>query len=197
MEEHQKFCGRETRQRKGRQDRGEQSQSKVDYFSKSWDTFRMRRINVGCLIDQTSVSTQQQSLFLTRLPLEIRFRIYLLVMPQHRRLWVQPVSDHGYDGHLEHFPCNKPPADTTWTPEAGHRCCIRIDNNFFEHVRASGIRPHHDSLALIQTCQQMYVSKLGRMFITTIDRINPDTSKPAASGHSASTTSQAWEPSPS
>jgi hypothetical protein len=197
MNEYQQLCGRENRQRKspnGRQDSGEQSRSKIDYFSRSLDEFRRRRINVGRVIDQTSVRTQQQSFFLTRLPLEIRFRIYLLVMPQHRRLWVRPVSEHGYDGHLEHFPCNKPPADTAWTSDAGHGCCIKINNNFFEHVRVSGIQPHHDSLALIRTCQQVYVPVLGSMFITLTNRVNLDTSKPVASGRFASTTSQACEP---
>lgn len=185
MNEHQGLCGREDRQRKGHTPEVDR-RSKDDYFSKSWDTFRRRRINVARVVDRASTSTQQQSFFLTRLPLEIRFRIYLLVMPRDRRLWVRPGSEHGYDGHLEHFPCNKPPEDTTWATAGAYRCCITANNNFFEHVQARGIQPHQDSLALIRTCQQVYAAVFSSLMRLLT---NLDTSKPAASGRFALTTS--------
>lgn len=103
------------------------------------------------MADETRVATQAQSSFFTRLPPEIRLCIYSLVMPQHRRLWVQPAAQ----GHVEHFPCRNVPVDTTRIAVRG-RCCAGTSNSFFGHVRANGIWPHQDSLALMQTCQQMY-----------------------------------------
>jgi hypothetical protein len=107
------------------------------------------------MADETQ-STPQTSLLFTRLPLEIRFRIYSLVMPPHRRLWVRPAPHDARHGRLEHFPCSKPPGDTSWIFARG-RCCTGVNNNFFEHVRANGVQPHEDSLSLMKTCQQMYV----------------------------------------
>jgi hypothetical protein len=105
-------------------------------------------IDVGRMADDTCIAAQDKSPFFTRLPREIRLCIYSLVMPPHRRLWVQPAA-HG----VEHFPCRNLPVDTTRIAVRG-RCCAATSNSFFEHVRANGIWPHQDSLALMQTCQQ-------------------------------------------
>ncbi|KAK3901821.1 hypothetical protein C8A05DRAFT_16042 [Staphylotrichum tortipilum] len=112
-------------------------------------------IDVGRLADEACIATQQQSPFFTRLPPEIRLYIYSLVMPQHRRLWVQPAAHGNEWGALEHFPCRNLPVDTTRIAVRG-RCCAVTNNSFFEHVRANGIWPHQDALALMQTCQQIY-----------------------------------------
>ena len=153
MDGQQIDCGRENRPQIWGSGTGQDGS-----FTRTWDAAAGRTIDVGLLIDESG-TPPQQSPFFTRLPLEVRFRIYSLAMPQHPRLWVRPASRHTFDGRLEHFPCRRPPEDTAWMAHGG-RCCIPVNNNFFEHVRATGVQPHQDSLALMRSCRQVYVLSL-------------------------------------
>ncbi|KAK4236800.1 hypothetical protein C8A03DRAFT_16586 [Achaetomium macrosporum] len=137
-----------------------------------------RTLTLRCPDGSNDIDTQQQSLLFARLPLEIRFRIYALVLPPHRRLWIRPVSqsapgpnDDETSGYLEHFPCNRPPTDTTWASPSWFRCCTQAHNGFFENMAVNGIRPHADSLALMQTCQQVYVETC-RLWTFCFDRLD-------------------------
>lgn len=145
MDGHQTICGRENRPQ----------EAQARHTEPKTDAARQRTISIECMADNTK-STRQTSLLFTRLPLEVRFRIYSLVMPPHRRLWVRPALHDTRSGRLEHFPCSKPPGDTSWIFSPG-RCCTGVKNNFFEHVRRHGVQPHKDSLSLMKTCQQVYV----------------------------------------
>jgi hypothetical protein len=143
-------CGRENRLREAQHESRNRNEK---YFCLEWEPAPGTTVDVGSLADESS-TTRQKSLMFTRLPLEVRFRIYSLAMPQHRRLWVRRASRDMNDRRLEHFPCARPPADTSRVASPGC-CCVGVKNNFFEHVRANGVQPHRDSLALMRTCRQV------------------------------------------
>lgn len=124
-----------------------------------------RAIDIGQLMQNSTDVAQKCSAFFTRLPLEMRCKVYSFVLPPHRRLWVRPVSNSlAVDGDgkavshrvLEHFPCKTPPSDTTWICPNGATCCFQTGTGFFNHVEVNGVQPDADSLALMQTCKQMY-----------------------------------------
>ncbi|KXX75046.1 hypothetical protein MMYC01_207766 [Madurella mycetomatis] len=125
-----------------------------------------KTIDIGQLMQNSTNVAQKYSAFFTRLPLEMRCKIYSFVLPLHRRLWVRPaLSSHAVNEDsqavphrvLNHFPCKTPPSDTTWTYPNGSACCLQTSPGFFTYVEIYGVQPDADSLALMQTCQQMYL----------------------------------------
>ncbi|KAK3350245.1 hypothetical protein B0T25DRAFT_262645 [Lasiosphaeria hispida] len=115
------------------------------------------------LINQTDTSPQEDSLFFSRLPLEIRCHIYSFVIPKHRRLWVQRRLRSGKvpggpdeDSHIEHFPVRQLPNDMTCSYTGGV-CCLNTFVGFFQHLEGRVVFPHDDSLVLMSTCQRIYL----------------------------------------
>ncbi len=147
MDGHQIDCGCNDRLQ---QVQGESSTGKDGAFTRTWDAAVGRTIDLR-LQEDVYGTTPQLSPFLARLPLEIRFRIYSLVMPQHRRLWphATPLTRDSST-----CPCCLLPEDTAWMAY-GSRCCMSTKHKFFEHVQAIGVRPHRDSL--MRGCRQVYV----------------------------------------
>src|SRR4051812_38030888 len=127
-------------------DRPQKCQDGLPGSSKPRDALHTITIN----LEHISGKTRQQSQFFTWLPIEIRFRIYTLVMPHHRCLWVRPAASHMDNKRLEHFPSK---TDPTWMPSARSRICNGSYNTFFDLVLANEIEPDRDSLALMQTCR--------------------------------------------
>ncbi len=148
-----------------------------------------RIIDLSCFQTATVRSDQLQSPFLSRLPLEIRCRVYELVLPAERRIWVRHVSaeqlEHirlaggltdgktgeragekggerpaglgGKGPYLEHFPCAAPPKGPIWEHDGVGPCCATTYCSFFDRTARHGVQPHRDAMALMGTCQKVYV----------------------------------------
>ncbi|KAK4450336.1 hypothetical protein QBC34DRAFT_324511, partial [Podospora aff. communis PSN243] len=123
-----------------------------------------RLIDVGLLLRGSAASDQKQSLFFTRLPLEIRCHIYSFVLPEEKRVWVRPSphrkctrsNDGGTAAVIDHFPCTTPPLDLTWTaPRKRGHCVGERHTGFFDKVKAHRTQPHMDTLLLMKTCQRV------------------------------------------
>ncbi len=133
-----------------------------------------RVFSTSHLFGLTSCDDQKQSTFFTRLPLEIRYRIYSYVLPENRCLWVRlldkketlnggpdlpeprqgrrrAVSNYKY---MEHFPCIKKPLDNCFNISLAS-CCSITGKGFWSRVAMGRDVPHRDSLALMQVCEKM------------------------------------------
>jgi len=124
-----------------------------------------RILDISRLLRQAmTASDQSHSPFFTRLPLELRSKIYSYVLNPSKRIWLRPsphqITKSGRGGSLwiEHFP-------SQWTPKDLARinagCCAAARTGFFGQVNASDLQPDSDTLALIKTCQKIYLDLCG------------------------------------
>ncbi|KAK1835648.1 hypothetical protein QBC39DRAFT_148259 [Podospora conica] len=125
-----------------------------------------RVLNMSPFLQPTSLSKQQDSALFSRLPLEIRLLVYSFVLPESKQVWVRVTPPFpsparaSYTGDavcIEHFPVRSPPTDLTWTAETTGACCAAPSRGFFGRAQAHKMRPHEDALAMMKTCQRMYL----------------------------------------
>ena len=130
-----------------------------------------RILDISRLLRQaTTASDQRCSPFFTRLPLEIRSQIYSYVLPPGKRVWLRlsphQITKSGQGGSLwvEHFPCQRAPKGSILVHTAGYissTFCGPARTGFFGQLNAGDLQPHSDTLAMIKTCQLMYVDLCG------------------------------------
>jgi len=125
-----------------------------------------RLIDLSAVWRRDGTYDQSQSLFFTRLPIEIRYHIYSLVLPPEKRIWVRKSpymhprrasSRKRNDPYIvEHFPCVNVLSNLTWlAPREKYECTRRMYADFFGHVNDRRVEPHMDTLSLLKTCQRM------------------------------------------
>ncbi|KAK0643935.1 hypothetical protein B0T16DRAFT_191016 [Cercophora newfieldiana] len=129
-----------------------------------------RILDMSRLLRQTTTASDQSDSPFFRLPLEIRSLIYSHILPPGKRVWLRPsphqITKSGSGGSLwiEHFPSSWATKDLTWV-ETGRStyssCCAAARTGFFGQVNAGNQQPDSDTLALMKTCQRMYLDLCG------------------------------------
>ncbi len=182
LEIYHRNCGRALREsaspHHSHLDPPSQLDSVAEHQADAESKMRERTFSALHLFGRREYASQTESGFFARLPLEIRCQIYSYVLPHDRRLWVRLLdakrSDRTVGGssqhkhrksrmitlqhaRIEHFPCEKPPSDNSFTVSTGG-CCSSSDRGFWGRVATNHSTPHQDSLSLMKTCGRMYES---------------------------------------